>query len=258
MVKDGPFEALEAEAVHMDYLGREVAAQVYMFGQNPDGSGRLIMESLPHVPEYDLLLLAIKTLDKHVWSRSPTPLWDVARIPWRDAFYLRFGFTVPDWVIENESYCLIHGDPTLANMRFDGIRLRFIDPKPPGNGIPPLASVDLGKIMQSYMGWEIALHEKVDAIGYMPHYVDHQMNPFERFPEDDLRRTMFWCMVHFLRIVHREGQSPLGYWAAQNVRNLQHAIGMENVAIGLGPRWNSGGNQESELSGLQVTGNQPA
>lgn len=259
MVKDGPFEALEAEAVHLDYLGKDVAAQVFMFGQNPDGSGRLIMEQLPHVPEYDLLLLAIRVLDDAVWSRKPYPKWNgivehETGLHWARQFQLRFGFTVPDWVVKGEEYCLIHGDPTLANMRFDGIRLRFIDPKPPGNGIPPLASVDLGKIMQSYLGWEIALHSKVDAIGMMPHYVDHQINPFENFPEEELRRAMFWCMVHFLRIVHREGQSWLGYWAAKNAKALQGLIGMDDVTISLGSRWDAGRHEAGEPSGLQVAG----
>lgn len=253
MVKDGPFEELEAEAVHLDYLGPDVVAKVYMFGQNPDGSGRLIMEHLPHVPEYDLLILAIQTLDKKVWCRTPRSLIDGGSYNWQVRFWSRFNFSPPDWV--DEPFCCTHGDPTLANMRFDGLRLRFIDPKPPGHGIPPYKSVDLGKIMQSYMGWEIALHEKVDMSGVMPHYIDHQMNPFENFPEEDLRRVMFWCMVHFLRIVHREGQSPLGVWAAQNVRTLQQTIGMDDVAISLGPRWDAGGNQEGKLSGLQVVGN---
>lgn len=229
-----------------------------MFGQNLDGSGRIIMEQLSSVPEVDLLLLAIKTLDKKVWSRPPRPDW--LRPEWRNDFYMRFDFAVPDWV-ESEEYCCIHGDPTLANMCFDGLNLRFIDPKTPGNGIPPLASVDLGKIMQSWLGWEHALFWQQRRLTHEPiedMYVGLQVDPFVNFPEEDLRRAIFWCMVHFLRIVHREGQSGLGFWAAKNVRALQGLIGMSDETIGLGPRWDVNQHEAGELSGLQILGYNPA
>lgn len=246
---------MEEEAQHLAYLGSDVAPEVYMFGQNPDGTGRIVMEHLTMVPEGDLLLLAIQTLYKKVWSRPAHPMWN-RKMYWAQRFQLRFGFEAPDWV--NEPECCVHGDPTLANMCFDGLKLRFIDPKPPGNGIPPFASVDLGKIMQSYMGWERALFwqsgrtvvNPVDAMMFSDGR--QQLNPFPEVPNIDLRRATFWCMIHFLRIVHREGKSGLGYWAAKNVRALQELVGMGNDNISLGPGWDAGGDEAGDLSGLSV------
>ena len=228
-----------------------------MFGQNPDGTGRIVMEHLTVVPEGDLLLLAIQTLDKKVWNRRPHPLWNKkSSISWAEEFYLRFGFEIPVWVGMEQHVC-IHGDPTLANMCFDGLTLRFIDPKPPGNGIPPFASVDLGKIMQSWLGWERALFwlsgktvaNPLDAMMF-DMSGRGQYDPFLEIEEFTLRRAAFWCMVHFLRIVHREGQSGLGHWAAKNVRALQELIGMGNDTIGLGPRWNIGRDEVRQPDGL--------
>lgn len=251
--KDGPYNELEMEATHLESLGPEVAVRVFMFGDMGNGTGRIVMESMGSVISNNLLTRSVETLDLKVWFRPPPSNWDYDY--WRVEFFQRFGFDAPDWL--EERHCLIHGDPTLANTFFNGERVRYIDPKTPSKGIPPFASVDLGKIMQSWLGWERALYFRAGravASDWDKHYAAPHEYPFMGIDEETLRRATFWCMIHCLRIVHREGQTSLGWWAARNVRALQETLGMNNETIGLGPRWNTSGDPTSQPIGIQVSG----
>lgn len=50
--------------------------------------------------------------------------------------------------------CLTHGDPTFSNTLLRYGRLVLIDPLPAGETMPPLRAVDLGKVLQSLLGYE--------------------------------------------------------------------------------------------------------
>jgi hypothetical protein len=147
------------------------------------------------------LVWAGELLDRLVWSR-PSPEKD--KDLWIRQFEHRFRMSPPDDVVD-QPHCLSHGDPTLANIRcLEDRRVLLIDPKPHGRGIPSMADVDRGKMLQSLMGWE-------SALGSGPQFM--QQWPFWDLDEAAIRRTVFWCMVHFLRIRQREGDTVLGQWA---------------------------------------------
>jgi len=241
MLKEGPYQEIETEVAHNKLLG-SIAPNVYHTGRcefNSD-QGFIVMEYLPLRVEHDLLCRGMETLEDHVWVRSNPYPFDHRE--WRKRFLQRFSFNVPQWI--DEEPCLTHGDPTLANMRWNGRLMRFIDPWPAGNGIPPYPSVDRGKVMQSFLGWEQALYymagspneHKEDFLynGYV------QFNPFHGMNENTLRRTMFWCMMHFIRIVYRESTynnrvTALGKWASLVAIEIGKVLGLENEArLGLG------------------------
>lgn len=256
MMKEGPSTEIVSEVEYLRNLnsnGYPIAPIVYYAGPT-DGSHKtwfMVMEILEAYPEVDLLLFGARTLEERVW-KYPAISWTSH---WPVKFMDRFGFQVPEWVFE--PICLIHGDPTLANMRFDGKQVRFIDPKPPGNGIPPLPSVDRGKILQSYLGWERALY----TLNEMPlsTRMDHlyagegpfreQVFPFPDLDDLSLRRATFWCMIHFLRIYYRESYTDLGMWAADNGMHIAGRLGLKDeLRLGLGRH--TGRDSGSELSGL--------
>lgn len=91
--------------------------------------------------------------------------------------------------------CLIHGDPTLSNLMVtQRRRVKMIDPAPPRAGLPQLKEVDLGKLLQSAMGWEhltmLDWPEPIDeeALDYVASFG---------------LRVAFWGAFHCLRVVVR-------------------------------------------------------
>lgn len=95
--------------------------------------------------------------------------------------------------------CLTHGDPTLDNVMFreDDAKVGVVigDPIPATPAVPDLQCVDLGKILQSLLGWE---------------ETRYGLRSFKlRIGTEDLRRcvtdknewraTIFWSVVHMLR-----------------------------------------------------------
>ncbi len=57
----------------------------------------------------------------------------------------------------SERPCLIHGDPTLANLMQRGHQYVLIDPLPPKVHVPSLREIDLAAMLQSAAGWETML-----------------------------------------------------------------------------------------------------
>lgn len=113
--------------------------------------------------------------------------------------------------------CLIHGDPTLANVMLDDkLNLKLIDPAPPRFAVPQLPEVDLGKLLQSVAGWEHVLdpdwpEPQMDLIGDV---VDDVVRiPSVLLTADlgpDIRgRAIFWGAFHCARIMVRYAQDPM-------------------------------------------------
>lgn len=102
-----------------------------------------------------------------------------------------------DW--DSLRRCLTHGDPTFDNVMFrdseNGGDLVIADPIPATTAVPDLMSVDLGKILQSALGWE--------EIRYGSRTFKFRagaVNVMELAPNDNERRaTAFWGAMHLLR-----------------------------------------------------------
>lgn len=137
-----------------------------------------------------------RLLADKVWCKRPKKITD----DWIIHLENRISsFSVPDWVSsDDDSLSTIHGDPTLSNLFIrdgdlvlsDSIRREYI---------PSFFEVDLGKILQSMLGWETV------AYGYRPIDFDEP----SWWPDyDTRRRSLFWCGVHCLRILARKPNRP--------------------------------------------------
>lgn len=93
--------------------------------------------------------------------------------------------------------CLTHGDPTFDNVMFreETGRLVLIDPVPATPAVPDIRVVDLGKIMQSALGWEKVRYGSEEA-----QFVVSPLTLRNRIPLDnEWLGTVFWGVVHILR-----------------------------------------------------------
>jgi len=109
------------------------------------------MEALPPASwDPDLLVRIEEKLESTVWNRPALPV--TTDKSWRE-YLTKFGVHAPLWVIDNPT-CLVHGDPTASNaLERDG-NLILCDPRPPREFIPQCKTTDMGRILQSYWGWE--------------------------------------------------------------------------------------------------------
>lgn len=95
--------------------------------------------------------------------------------------------------------CLTHGDPTFENVMFRdteyGGDLVIADPIPASSAVPDLRCVDLGKMLQSALGWE-----QIRYGGRWPKLRAGTMDVL-RYAEDknEWAATAFWAAVHLLR-----------------------------------------------------------
>lgn len=89
---------------------------------------------------------------------------------------------------------LTHGDPTLSNMMYRGRQLCIIDPLP-SIKIADDWTADVGKMMQSAIGWEIV------TCNWRYNIKDCVEHLLIRRSSTDILRIWFWCMVHCVRII---------------------------------------------------------
>lgn len=162
--------------------------------------------ALDHKVIFDHLLAALSV---HVWSHSAEVEHDsnATAIKYNDLcdkFDLQRVAHDLDYLQANIEWndlrrCLTHGDPTFDNVMFreDDAEVGVVigDPIPATPAVPDLWCVDLGKILQSLLGWE---------------ETRYGLRSFKlRIGTDDLRRceidknewrgTIFWSVVHMLR-----------------------------------------------------------
>lgn len=194
--------------------------------------GLYIMERLSEPPEFTeheewsvVTLRAMRAQLEYVWQAR---LADTARFDYKDwqveleTFCREFKFEVAPLIVELGLDGImagvpypIHGDPTLANVMIrkqpavDGVVpasecIVICDPIAPRGKIPAHYTVDIGKMLQSAIGWETHLYglhiprdQCVSAVlGDSPQLLEVQ-------------RSWFWCMVHLIRIlpyVHRHSR----------------------------------------------------
>lgn len=220
IVKIGAAREIAAEADYMEILGEKVCPRIYGRWSIDGHRGGMAIQWVHHHPvlRSPLMVKARNLLEKLVWTRSATAhhVED-----WMDSFRERFNWMPPEWIVDEEP-CLIHGDPTLANIIETSGIIVLIDPKPPGRGIPSFKSVDRGKMLQSLLGWELLLSggDKGDI-----DLIETQLWPFADLDTQDLLRAVWWCIVHLRRIRAREViASDIDRWALDRIEQLESFV----------------------------------
>lgn len=165
------------------------------------------MECLTDVPvrligELRLLAGVHSRLERFIWSQPAEvkfdpdaltaklldlPLDEIASMPKRLAWLnaeiewdkLRTGLT--------------HGDPTLENTMLRGTDLVLIDPTPATLAVPDIIAVDLGKMLQSVIGWEHARY------GWPKWTIPVACIRNLCADDNEWQATRYWCVVHLLR-----------------------------------------------------------
>lgn len=175
------------EAEHCRILGKEVCPHVYASTQS-----LYAMEQL-----FDLTSNQIATGPRMIYTMLKEKVWwrpDFAlrERGWKQQLEKRFSITVPR-EIDEEVWCLTHGDPTVANLMCNkNAQLRLIDPRV-ADFMPSFRSVDCGKIMQSLLGWERVLANLEPT-----EWIDPPI-----FVENNV---LWWTAVHAVRINYRESR----------------------------------------------------
>lgn len=113
----------------------------------------------------------------------------------------------------------IHGDATMENTMWrENYGLVLIDPLPDLDKIPAYKQVDLGKILQSVLGWEFAKH------GQTPNAADQhgliKILQQETFSLQDWNSVCFWCAVHLERIKPYTDDEKLLAWINGKIQEL--------------------------------------
>ena len=196
-----------SQADYMEYLGEEVCPKIYTIDKDS-----YCMEFLfPAIHHIDSLIVQERMLKNHVWIRDPTYMAKPTEMSWRKALLTKISVDVPDWALEPIS--VIHGDPTCDNVLAtkDG-HLRFIDPIPPlWLNKPSIRAVDCGKMLQSFLGWEVVLRGVEPVQFAWPEF----MRDF-----DSAKRAVFWAMVAIKRLIYRDISDAVTLWAVQVDKEL--------------------------------------
>lgn len=170
--------------------------------------------------QLDLMREIRALLERWVWSQAPLDPhgwlgWRHQLLTWaQDLGYGALGelclelYREPDDQFRGE-VCAIHGDPTLANAMRRGNRTTLIDPIPPRGKIPPLREVDLGKLLQSALGWENLLDP-----AWPEGSAELQALATAEFDESE--KVWFWGAVHCLRIIPYASSARVIEWAREN------------------------------------------
>lgn len=98
---------------------------------------------------------------------------------------------------EPQKNVVIHGDPTLANILWDGFdyeNWRWIDPLH-RYYIPNDSAVDVGKMFQSCLGYEEVL------LGQIPTFNFRLMEKISERSKVELRFGIRWAMIHIIRLL---------------------------------------------------------
>lgn len=136
---------------------------------NGVGKSGYDMERLTPVPidlldVHTTLLEVFRRLEEHIWSQRSVVSYNrtlhdkkmkslntwTSKIEQRLLWQLH---SAVDWFDLQD--CLTHGDPTIDNVMLRNGEIVLIDPIPATPAIPDHRAVDLGKMIQSYVGYEM-------------------------------------------------------------------------------------------------------
>jgi hypothetical protein len=209
--KEAEPEFIMDQIEFMRYLGEEVCPKIISIN-----SGSYCMEYLHPAFCSDLHLKELEDfLKRNVWNRDPSWI-TITEKEWRDPISDLLKIEVPDWALG--PMCVIHGDPTYDNLLFKKMdkypyNIRITDPIPPKwLKKPSIKAVDHGKILQSYLGWEVVLRGRS--------YINFRWPSFMLY--DGLtRRAVFWAMISIKRIVFRNYDKRITAWATTVSKELE-------------------------------------
>jgi hypothetical protein len=219
------------EGAYAALLGKKICPDVIHVGKDVYS-----METLTVFDQYDqhrpdVFRNMHYALELHVWNRqivTPDRSWMGNLIEWLGPF----GF--PDRTVrmlncmypdpERMAQCFIHGDPTVCNLmwRVPGTEFVIGDPIPPAGKIPGRPEVDIGKMVQSAVGWE------EQCYGWEP--VDHTLvfdTLLGHYSAGMRERIWFWCAIHLLRTVpysKANKRHDLAQWARQQAELILNVI----------------------------------
>jgi hypothetical protein len=182
----------QQEGAFCQVLGPDVAPVVYALLDNG-----YVMERLAPARRHVGSLREIEDLlERRVWRRAPLP--SSLDKPWQEEL-AKFGIEIPDWIL-TEDECLVHGDPTHSNMLIRrGGQIILGDPRPPRAFLPQRRETDMGRIVQSMLGWEVAAYG-AEIVSFDPPW----------FMKDDYYRkaAYFWAGAAATRIQFLERTKP--------------------------------------------------
>lgn len=126
-----------------------------------------------------------------------------------------------------EGYSLIHGDPTLANLMMrENEQLVLADPMPRvayRMEIPNRREVDLGKLVQSAIGWE-------HMLGVQDAMKDDEWLVLRDLDDSTRPAAILWAAIHLARVARRapgKGRHRIASWAEAQSQNLAARFLME-------------------------------
>lgn len=181
MVKRG--ESARSEGEYCLSLGRVAPGVLSLL---TDG---YVMEYLSPVERSPRLIREAETLLRgRVWSQELVR--EERDAQWPRLLYERVGVRSPDWVSE-ERVCRTHGDCTVGNMLRRGEELVLADPVPPRSHVARLAEIDMGRLLQSALGWETVCFGDDPVEWEEPEFWGNKLTR---------ERALFWCGVIALRI----------------------------------------------------------
>lgn len=145
----------------------------------------------------------LDVLKNDVWSQHPEVEIDLQQHEWyvddkaadwwpEAITALRFWRRMISW--DGLMRCLAHGDPTFENCmwRPSTRELVLIDPIPASYYAPDLMAVDLGKILQSSLGYERVRNRW---------YYDSNVKWLDQFHVNERRAAQYFALVHFVRLL---------------------------------------------------------
>lgn len=215
------------QGILADHIGSEVCPKILRFCD--DGYEMEVLSTAPHRGQLAMVTVFGKLVTQ-VWPRPPfqpewlggwlKPLYDWAKMaPWILPILPKLYWEEPP---ESYHYSLIHGDPALSNLMLRGDHTLIItDPMPRMEyraEIPSLKEVDMGKLIQSAMGWERMLG--CDAANSM---WEDQEEVLRLIPETHQAKAMLWGAIHLARVAIRapkKGRWKIAGWAEDASRRL--------------------------------------
>lgn len=227
VVKRGGQE-VHAQGLLADYIGQKVCPEVYRFVENGYEMEILVP---PYSRERDALSEVYSMLSRDVWPRRPYNRfyqdhsgWLIPLMTWSNTAPWTTQAIADTYLSEpTEGYCLIHGDPALSNlMQRQNGELVITDPMPRlpyRREMPSRKEVDLGKLVQSAMGWERILGEQ-SSLPSMWQDVDVLMS---MLPLSETKPALLWGAIHLARVAIRaktKQNSRIERWATDSSKAL--------------------------------------
>ena len=234
---------LTQQAAYATYLGSAVCPVVERIVP-----GGYVMERLEAYPDVvtsrGYVNDVVGLLETHVWNRSSqsAPQTWTAWLAHFDYVMDRIDKYAPHLKtrtmhmmqaldLEPCRKCLTHGDPTLDNMmlRKQGAghwpeTPVIIDPLPPRFEMPEMMAVDVGKIIQSLLGYETIKYRRyrMDWTETVENRLSELWTRLEDYPLREWRAATYFAYVHCLRLLpyQSEEKRPLFVALAQDAFNL--------------------------------------